>query len=93
MKVFWTPTAYQSYDAVVDQLILNWNIDVVVQFEESIKTLINRIQKHNHICPKSKIDNLHKCVINKHNSLIYRIKNNDTIEIILIVFNQSEHIF
>lgn len=93
MKVFWTPTAYQSYEAVVDQLILNWNVDIVVQFEESVRILIDHIQNHNHICPKSKIDNLHKCVISKHNSLIYRIKNNDTIEIILIIFNQSEHIF
>ncbi|WP_179008756.1 type II toxin-antitoxin system RelE/ParE family toxin [Winogradskyella forsetii] len=93
MKVSWTPYALESYESVIDQLFINWNIDIVERFENEIEALIEKIEKHNYICPKSKIYNLHRCVINKHNSLVYRLKDLDSIEIILVIFNKSEHIF
>ena len=93
MQVSWTPLAIESYENIIDQLIVDWNINIIERFENQVEHLIDSIENHNHICPKSNIDNLHKCVINKQNSLIYRVKNNSTIEIILFVFNKSEHIF
>ena len=93
MLVTWTPVALQSYEAVIDQLFLDWNITVIEQFEKDIEELINRIENHNYICPKSKVKNLYKCKINKHNSLIYRIKIDKTIEVIILLFNKSLHEF
>ena len=76
MQVSWTPLAIESYENIIDQLIVDWNINIIERFENQVEHLIDRIENHNHICPKSNIDNLHKCVINKQNSLIYRVKNN-----------------
>lgn len=92
MEIKWTSSAIESYELILEQLFLNWNIEIVERFEKQVNDLIDKILNHNHICPKSNIKNLHKCVINNHNSLIYRV-NNNTIEIILFIFNKSEHLF
>lgn len=92
MTIVWSALAKKYYILIIDQLFEKWNIDIVEEFEEGTIKLIDRIEKHNHICPKSKIVNLHKCVINKNISLIYRVQN-ETIEIITFVFNESEHLY
>jgi plasmid stabilization system protein ParE len=92
MKVVWSALAKEYYIFIIEQLFEKWNIDIVQLFEKETIELIDRVENHNHICPKSKITNLHKCVINQHISLIYRVEN-ETIEIITFVFNQSEHLY
>ena len=62
------------------------------EFKGAPVDLIQNIALYNHICPKSKIKNYHKCIINKHISLIYRIEN-QTLEIITLLFNQSDHLY
>lgn len=93
MKIIWTDNAHDSYLSIIDQIFQKWTIEIVERFEQQVNKLIDRIQNHNHICPKAKTKNLHKCVINKHNSLIYRVKNDNSIEIIVLLFNNSEHSF
>jgi hypothetical protein len=90
MTIFWSDLAKECYIYIIEQLFEKWNINIVEVFENETISLINNIEKHNHICPKSKIKNLHKCVINEHISLIYRIQNN-TLEIVVFIFNQSKH--
>jgi hypothetical protein len=92
MKVVWSALAKEYYIFILEQLFEKWNIDIVELFEKETIELIDRVENHNPICPKSKIANLYKCVINQHISLIYRIENK-TIEIITFVFNQSEHLY
>jgi hypothetical protein len=92
MKVIWSALAKEYYIFIIEQLFEKWNIDIVEIFEKETIELIHRIENHNHICPKSKIVNLHKCVINAPISLIYRIQKG-TIEIITFVFNESEHLY
>jgi plasmid stabilization system protein ParE len=93
MNIIWTATAHESYLAIIDQIFEKWNIETVELFEQQVEQLIDKIENHNHICPKATYQNLHKCVINKHNSLIYKVKNTNTIEIIVLLFNKSEHAF
>jgi plasmid stabilization system protein ParE len=90
MKVIWSDLAKDFYILIIEQLFEKWNIEIVELFEQEAISLIGKIENHNHICPKSKIKNLHKCVVNKHISLVYRIQNK-TIEIITFVYNQSNH--
>lgn len=92
MTIVWSALAKKYYILIIDQLFEKWNIDIVEKFERETIELIDRIENHNHICPKSKIVNLHKYVINKNISLIYRVQN-ETIEIITFVFNESEHLY
>ncbi len=93
MQITWSIAAKSSYLTVIEQLFDRWNLTIVGQFENQVNQLIYNISFHNHICPKSIFENLHKCVVNKHISLIYRLKNDDSIEIVMLIFNQSEHIF
>jgi hypothetical protein len=93
MQIIWAASAKQTYLDAIEQLFEKWNISVVDTFELQVSQLINKIEFHNHICPKSIFEGLHKCVINKHNSLIYKVKNDNCIEIVMFIFNKSEHIF
>jgi plasmid stabilization system protein ParE len=92
MKVIWSDLAKEYYILIIEQLFEKWNIEIVELFEQETISLINKIEIHNHICPKSRIENLHKCVVNKHISLIYRFQN-ETLEIVTFIYNQSEHNF
>ena len=92
MKIIWSALAKEYYIFIIEQLFEKWNIDIVELFENQTIELLNRIENNNHICPKSKVINLHKCVINAPISLIYRTQKG-TIEIITFVFNESEHLY
>jgi len=78
---------------IIEQIFLDWNLDTVEKFEFQVDNLINKLKTKPKLCPKSIFENLHKCVINKHNSLIYRFMDNNKIEIVLLIYNKSDHIF
>lgn len=92
MKIVWSDLAKEYYIKIIQQLFEKWNITIVERFDNEIVEQVTNISKFNHICPKSKISNLHKCFVNKNISLIYRIEN-DTIEIVTLLFNQSDHLY
>jgi len=56
MKVFWSDLAKEYYIYIIEQLFEKWNIAVVEAFENETISLIDRIENHNHICPKSKLE-------------------------------------
>lgn len=93
MEIIWSEKAQKSYLTVIDQVFEKWGIQVVEKLESQINNLIDRIVNYNHICPKSNLIDLHRCVVNKHISLIYRVSKINQIEIILLIFNQSKHVF
>ena len=92
MEIVWSEKSIQNYFAIIDYLVLNWNSEIALKFDNQLNSLIERIQSFEEICPKSKILNFHKCLINKHNSLIYHILN-DKLLIVAIVDNRSNHPF
>ena len=92
MKIVWSNQAKEYYIYIIEQLFEKWNFKIVEKFERETVSLIQNIANHKYICPQSKIYNYHKCVINKHISLIYRIENQN-LEIITLLFNQSDHLF
>lgn len=92
MEIIWSNLAKNYYITIIEQLAEKWSFPVVEKFEIETLELISKIANFNHICPSSKIINLHKCVINKHISLIYRI-NNEKLEIVTLLFNQSDHLY
>ena len=81
MEIIWSRTANNTYLDIIEQTFERWNIETVELFETQTNQLIRKIQRYNHICPKSKIEDVHKCTINKLTSLVYRIKDKNTIEI------------
>jgi hypothetical protein len=60
MKVVWSALAKEYYIFIIEQLFEKWNINIVELFEKETLELIDRVENHNHICPKSKITNLYQ---------------------------------
>ncbi|KGO85001.1 hypothetical protein Q765_18475 [Flavobacterium rivuli WB 3.3-2 = DSM 21788] len=81
-----------NYLDILEQVYEKWNLKIMQLLESQVNDLLNKISIHNHICPVSKITDLHKCVVNEHISMIYKMKNN-FIEIVALIFNQSNHQF
>jgi hypothetical protein len=93
VEIIWSVDAEKSYLTIIEQVFNKWGIEIVEKLEFQVNQLLENITKYNHICPKSAYLELHKCVINKHISLIYRVSKKGNIEIVLLIFNKSEHIF
>tara|TARA_R110002124_G_scaffold264740_1_gene431455 strand:+ start:83 stop:364 length:282 start_codon:yes stop_codon:yes gene_type:complete len=93
VEIIWSAASQKSYLTIIEQLFEKWGIEFVEKFEFQVSQLFDNIIDHNHICPKSIILDLHKCVVNKHISLIYRVSKKGNLEIVLLIFNKSEHIF
>ena len=92
MKIIWSTLAKDYYIYIIEQLFEKWDIKIVEKFENEINGLVKNISKNNQICSQSRITNYHKCIVNKHISLIYRIEN-ERIEIITLLFNKSDHLY
>ncbi|MCB9426978.1 MAG: type II toxin-antitoxin system RelE/ParE family toxin [Flavobacteriales bacterium] len=90
MIIIWSDEARVTYDKIIDELIENWKIDVVLDFEEKTNGLLNHLKIHKKLCPPSKRKRLRKCVIHKRVSLIYRI-NKSNIELVTFIANSTNH--
>lgn len=74
MQITWSIATKNSYLNIIEQLFNTWNLTIIERFENQVNLLLHNLAFHNHICPKSILEDLHKCVVNKHISLIYRLK-------------------
>jgi len=90
MDVVWSEESIHSYFRIIDYLTSNWSSKSAHDFDAHLNQLVERIQNFEEICPKSKIFNYYKCLIDKHNSLVYH-NLNQTIFIVTIVDNRSHH--
>ena len=90
MKIIWSNQALKTYDKIIDDLILNWPINIVINFEDKTNTLLDHLKNNSKLCPPSKKMKLRKCVIHKNASLVYRF-NKTNIELITFLDNRSEH--
>jgi len=84
LKIIWTPQANSGLTKVIDYLEKNWTEKEILNLENNINELIERISKYPKIYPASlKYKNVRKGLVDKNNYIIYRIKpQKKTIEII-----------
>ena len=92
MEVAWTESAIESFCKVVDYLFDNHWLEAIQLFEFEVDTTIERITSFNQICPESKLFGYRKCIIDKHNSMIYYIVNNQLL-IVNFIDNRSQHLY
>lgn len=90
METVWSEDSIRDYFRIIDFLTSNWPSEIAVKFDFQLNLLVERIQKFEEICPQSKLLNFHKCLIDKHNSLIYKMIN-DKLFIVAIIDNRSNH--
>ena len=88
----WTPKALDTFEAIALQLIERWNIETAISFDEKTQVVINQLKSNPKIYQTTKKHKLHRCVIHKNVSLIYRI-NKNCVELIVFVDNRDDHGF
>lgn len=91
MTISWSEEAVLSYKETIDVILESWSIDIFERFIEKLNTLFKKLKSHKILCPKSVISNLRKRIIPKQTSLIYRIKSDNLIEIILFINIRNKH--
>lgn len=53
LKIVWTPQAKNGLDKVIDYLEKEWTIMEILNLEQNIIDLLNRISKYPKICPQT----------------------------------------
>jgi|LakMenE18May11ns_1017448.scaffolds.fasta_scaffold8793208_2 plasmid stabilization system protein ParE len=88
-KIIWSPNAISEYEEIVDFLMLIWNVDIILDFENLVNHKISMISKNPYSF--SIIDeNVRRVVIHKNVSLYYDYKEEqNTIEILSIFDNRQ----
>ncbi len=91
MTIIWSPTSLDSYEEIIDEIIDIWNYNIVLRFSKSVDSLLEKLENNKSICPKLNGDKtIRKCIISKHNSLLYQI-HADHIELLLFIKNKTDH--
>lgn len=88
-KILWTNNAISELEETIEYLEINWSEKELRKFSEKLDHTIELISKTPEIFPNSyEKKGIRKAVVEKHNSLYYRIKEK-SIEIISLFSNQK----
>lgn len=84
LKIVWTAQAENGLEKVLSYLEEEWTTNEILQLEQRLNDLLERIGKYPKICPVTgKYKNVHKGLVDKNNYIIYRVKpKNRVVEII-----------
>ncbi len=91
MKIIWSERAFSTYDETIDYLIENWPINIAEGFEERTNQLLDHLKQNSLIGISSKQNKLRKCIIHPNVSLIYKVLDTSTIELVTFVQNRTDH--
>ena len=91
LHVVWSLKAEETFDAVINYLKANWTLREVNNFISETEHQIERISSFPFSCPESsKYKNVHRCIISKQTSMVYRYKSRKSvIEIVTFYDNRS----
>jgi hypothetical protein len=75
MNIVWSKTAEKNYLNVLKYLVKEWTHNEIIQLDGKVQHILKSIAGFKAICPPSKKLNIHKCVVDGNNSLVYKVKN------------------
>lgn len=88
MRVIWAPEAEKMFDLLVDELSDKWGERIARGFVDDVFNQIELLSRFPGMAPRlPDYDNIRRCIINRHVSLIYR-HNQDSIELISFLINR-----
>jgi len=76
MRIVWTKEAQITYTKILDYLSWKWGDMVVEDFLNLTEKILSNISKNPYMYKSSKSLDIRIGIITKHNSLVYRIKQN-----------------
>ena len=81
-QIIWLPKAEERFKEIVIYLEENWSESVAKNFIQLTEKIIEYIKQNPKMFRKSNKKEIHEAVITKHNLLLYRIKNEEVIELL-----------
>jgi plasmid stabilization system protein ParE len=72
-EIKWTPEAEKSFDAIISYLEEKWTEKEVKKFVQKTFKILSHIKINPEQFQSSKVNNVRKALITKHNSLFYYI--------------------
>lgn len=90
LKIFWTKRAEKTFDKVVAYLEKEWTENEVQNFIRKTNLITEYISERPKMFPASKKLNIHKAVITKQNSLLYKIIGNKKIDLLFFWDNRQD---
>jgi plasmid stabilization system protein ParE len=88
-KIVWSPIAISEYARMIEFLMMIWNVEIIVEFENLVSQNISMIHKNPTSFPIIS-DNVRKVVLHKNVSLYYEFNEKEnTIEILSIFDNRQ----
>jgi plasmid stabilization system protein ParE len=91
IPIVWSPKAEETFDTIINYLKAHWTAREVNNFLAETDRQLKRISYFPFSCPESlKYKNVHRCIISKQTSLVYRYKpRKEVIEIVTFFDNRS----
>ncbi|MEQ8559941.1 MAG: type II toxin-antitoxin system RelE/ParE family toxin [Cytophagales bacterium] len=90
MKLFLSPLAVETLEAILDFIEENWSRKSREKALEKVLSKFDQIKLQPKSCPESAIrPKLFRCVVSKQTSFFYRILN-DEIEVIIFIDNRQD---
>ena len=92
MEISWTPTAKKTYFKVLDYLAEEWTKKEVENFVHKVESILEQIKSNPEMFEASrKKKNVRKGLINKQNTLYYRVKpRKNELELITFWYNRKD---
>ncbi len=89
-RIFWSPTAKETYAAILRYVMDNYPIDVAIKMDDKVERVLSLLEQNKQLCrASSNLPGVRRCVITKHLSMAYRIKDDD-IEIVAFFDNRAD---
>jgi len=88
-KIEWTDNALSELKTIFEYLEKNWTEKELKKLSNEIERTINLISSNPKLFPISEEKNVRRAVVKKLNTLYYREKHNNNIEIISIFSNRQ----
>lgn len=90
-KIFWTPLAQEEYFQIIDSLEIHWSLEIVQRLVVEVDKTIEFLKQNPFLFQiVNERPDVRGAVILKLNTLYYRIKENNSVEIISFFQNRTD---
>ena len=89
LKIHWTPESKITYNNTLESISEKWPAKELKKFVQKTENVLSNISQNPELFPRSKRKNTRKCVVTRHTSLFYRIKQ-DEIELVSFWDNRQD---
>lgn len=89
-KIIWSPQAEQTYIKILEYLFEKWTEREAEKFAERVEQVLNYLQKNPEMYSHSKSHNSYRAVLTQQTTLVYRLKEESTIELITFWDNRQD---